>query len=101
MPDDPARVAAEAVSLNLRHFGQRFGGNPVGSNAEIVAALTGGNSQDARYLTPGTYRLNAQGELLDHYGTPYFFHQNSATEMEIRSAGPDQQLWTADDIVVK
>jgi hypothetical protein len=99
--ESPARIEAEAIALNLRHFGQRFGGNPVGSNAEIVKTLNGGNPQGVRYLPQEYLRLNAAGELLDSFGTPYFFHQNSATEMEIRSAGPDKVMWTSDDIVAK
>lgn len=99
--DSPARQEAEAVALNLRHYGQRFGGNPEGTNAEIVKALNGGNAKGARYLPQENLRLNDQGELLDSFGTPYFFHQISSTEMEIRSAGPDRTLWTADDIAVK
>ena len=46
-------------------------------------------------------RLNAAGELVDPWGTPYFFHQLSATEMEIHSAGPDKVMWTRDDLVIK
>lgn len=99
--DSPAHQEAEALALNLRHYGQRFGGNPVGTNAEIVKTLNGGNPQGARYLPQEHLRLNDQGELMDSFGTPYFFHQISSTEMEIRSAGPDKTLWTADDIAVK
>lgn len=99
--DSPARQEAEAIALNLRHYGQRFGGNPEGTNAEIVQALNGGNAKGARYLPQEHLRLNDQGELLDSFGTPYFFHQISSQEMEIRSAGPDKTLWTADDIAVK
>jgi hypothetical protein len=35
--------------------------------------------------------------MCDRWGTPYFFHQVSKTEMEIRSAGPDRRMWTGDD----
>lgn len=100
-PPNPLREEAEAIALNLRSFGQRFGGNPVGTNAEIVKTLNGGNPQGVRYLPQESLRLNDQGELLDSFGTPYFFHQLSSTEMEIRSAGPDKTLWTQDDIAVK
>ena len=37
------------------------------------------------------------GELLDRYGTPYFFHAESGTRMTITSAGPDKKLHTSDD----
>ena len=42
-----------------------------------------------------------EGELVDAWGTPYFFHQISGSEMEIHSAGPDKIMWTSDDLVVK
>lgn len=100
-PDHPARTEADDVARNLRHFGQRFGGNPVGTNAEIVRYLNGGNPHGVRYLPQETSRLNEAGELVDSWGTPYFFHQLSAKETEIRSAGPDRTLWTGDDIVAK
>ena len=99
--DHPARVEAESIALNLRHYGQRFGGNPVGTNAEIVKTLNGSNPQGVRYLPQEHLRLNDQGELLDTWGTPYFFHQMSAQQMEIRSAGPDKTFWTRDDIIAQ
>lgn len=99
--DHPARIEADSIALNLRHFGQRFGGNPVGTNAEIVRYLNGGNPQGVRYLPQEYQRFNEAGELLDPWGTPYFFHQVSAKETEIRSAGPDRVLWTGDDVLAK
>ena len=90
----------EEVALQLRNFGQRFGGNPTGSNAEIATALNGGNEKRAIYL-PQNAQLNGNGELLDPWGTPYFFHSNSATETEVRSAGPDKILHTRDDLTTK
>lgn len=99
--DSPARLEADSIALNLRHYGQRFGGNPVGTNAEIVKTLNGGNPKGVRYLPQENLRLNDQGELIDIWGTPYFFHQLSAQKMEIRSAGPDKTLWTRDDITAQ
>lgn len=97
----PEQLEAEEIALNLRNFGARFGGNPSGSNAEIVKTLNGGNPQGVRYLPEQLLRLNDRGELLDAWGTPYFFHQLSAQETEIRSAGPDKTMWTHDDLLSK
>ena len=97
----PEQQEAEEIALNLRNFGARFGGNPSGTNAEIVKTLNGGNPQGVRYLPDQLLRLNDQGELLDPWDTPYFFHQLSAKETEIRSAGPDKTMWTPDDILAK
>ena len=98
---NPARDEAEEVALNIRNYSLRFGGNPVGTNAEIVKSLTGGNEARATYLPQQLQRLNGAGELLDSWGTPYFFHANSATEMEVRSAGPDRTLHTPDDLTAR
>lgn len=74
-------------------------GNPVGENAEITAALTGKNKFQFAFIAPGHRALNAQGELCDRWGTPFFFHAMSGTRMEIRSAGPDKKLYTTDDVL--
>lgn len=75
-------------------------GNPIGENAEITAALSGRNRLGFAFLPADCPAINAKGELCDRWGTPYFFHQLSGEKMEIRSAGPDHQLWTADDEVL-
>lgn len=75
-------------------------GNPVGENTEITAALTGSNSLHLAFLAPDHPAINARGELCDRWGTPFFFHQQSGTKMEIVSAGPDRKRGTADDAVL-
>jgi hypothetical protein len=79
-----------------------FDGNPIGTNLEITQALNGENPKEAKFLNPETgLRTSAAGELIDSWGTPFFFHQISGKEMEIRSAGPDRIMWTADDLVIR
>lgn len=99
-------IPPAAVIDNMRHvfhqYDSMFGGNPVGTNPEITAALAGENPKHANFIDPSAgMRVNAQGALVDPWGTPYFFHQLSGHEMEIHSAGPDRKMWTADDLVVK
>jgi hypothetical protein len=99
--DLPADRAMEALRTTLRNYGQRFKGNPVGNNAEITAALNGDNPRQAIFIDPAIHAINGRGELVDAWGTPYFFHQLSGMEMEIRSAGADRTLWTADDLLAR
>ena len=49
----------------------------------------------------GKVSRNERGELTDAWGTPYFFHQLSGTEMEIHSAGPDRRMFTGDDLIAR
>lgn len=95
-PDDIAEDLS-AVDAAIRNFQTVHGENPVGSNAEITGALLGNNLKQIKLELPAGSQLNGQGEMCDRWGTPYFFHQVSKTEMEIRSAGPDRTMWTGDD----
>jgi hypothetical protein len=98
----PPNALLENVSLAIRDYRSRLGGNPVGTNPEITEALNAGNPKQVNFLRPGTgMRINGKGELVDSWGTPFFFHQLSGSEMEIHSAGPDRKMWTADDLVTK
>ena len=73
----------------------------MGNNPEITSALGGDNPKRVDFLKDDGNRVNSRGELVDVWGTPYFFHALSGVEMEIRSAGPDRIMYTADDVVRK
>ena len=72
-------------------------GNPWGENAEITAALTGDNSLGLRLILRTHPAINAAGELVDRWGTPFLFHALAGDRMEVRSAGPDKKFGTTDD----
>ena len=98
---EPAIVLSN-MRIVIHQYGSMFGGNPVGTNPEISSALNGENPRQAKFINPESgLRINGKGELVDFWGTPFFFHQLSGTEMEIRSAGPDKVMWTADDLVTR
>jgi hypothetical protein len=112
--DEPSELAkglnspTSDIKADLRQINDIFmhyrsaihGDNPVGDNVDITAVLTGRNALGFAFIPADCPALNADGELCDRWGTPYFFHQLSAQEMEIRSAGPDRKMWTADDEVL-
>ena len=98
--------APATVLDNMRHavrqYGEMFGGNPVGTNPEITSQLNGYNPKHINFLNnEAGMRVNGNGELVDSWGTPFFFHQLSSMDMEIHSAGPDRIMWTTDDLVTK
>ena len=95
-PDPQLQSAATSV----RNYRVAFSKNPVGNNREITRALSGKNSLGARYL-PADVPINDTGQLIDRWDQPIFFHQISGTVMEVRSAGPDHVMWTADDEVLR
>lgn len=94
-PEGDMEIVHEAVAQYRRVFGSN---PPGGENREIVAALRGENPRRLAVLPPDLKSLNENGEIVDRWGTPYLFHPVSGEVMEVLSAGPDQKLWTADDI---
>ncbi|HEX3627533.1 MAG TPA: hypothetical protein VH280_19170 [Verrucomicrobiae bacterium] len=88
------------MSRAIHQYGEMFGGNPVGDNQEITSQLKGKNPKHINFVTEEAgMSVNGDGELVDPWGTPYFFHQISGADTEIHSAGPDRIMWTSDDIV--
>jgi len=91
------RIVADVIEAFRTNFPRE--GNPTGTNAEITAALSGRNQLRLALIPPRHSAINSAGELCDRWGTPFFFHAESATRTEIRSAGPDRRMWTDDDVV--
>jgi len=89
----------DKISLMLRDYRTLTSENPVGTNAEIMKAIMGGNPKGARLGPPEGQSLDDKGELIDRWGTPYFFHQLGKDQMEIHSAGPDRRMGTEDDLI--
>jgi hypothetical protein len=92
------RIVLDLITAFRTNFPRE--GNPVGSNAEITATLSGRNSLRFAFIAPDHPAINRAGELCDRYGTPFFFHAESGMRMTIQSAGPDLRLHTADDVVL-
>lgn len=97
---DPQRdlgMVKDAVDAFVRSI-KIPGALPTGSNRELVAALAGDNPHRIRFIDPASPFINADGELLDRWQVPLFFHFVEADDVGVRSAGPDRVLWTADDV---
>ncbi len=98
-PRDDLRI----VGAVLRNYLQSVAGPdapPLGFNEEIVRALGGANPLRLVFLPPDHPAIDARGRLCDRWGTPYFFHPLAATNIEVRTAGPDRKLFTIDDLVL-
>jgi len=98
----PPLTVLDNARVVMKNYGATFGENPVGTNPEITEALMGKNPKGITFVTAASgLRVNANGEMVDAYGTPFFFHQLSGREMEIRSAGQDRKMWTPDDLITR
>ena len=88
----------ELLMAAFRQYRRALGQNPVGTNEEIVAALAGRNPKTVALISPEHTSIDDKGQLLDRWGTPYFFHQRSGADMQVISAGPDRVLFNRDDV---
>lgn len=74
------------------------GNRPLSANEDWADLLRGKNSIQEKFISDTNVALNGQGQIIDRWGTPLFFHALGSARYEIRSAGPDKKLWTADDV---
>ncbi len=68
-------------------------------NPQLMKTLRGEGPGGLMLFPSDHARYDADGALLDAWGTPFFFHHIGSQRIEIRSAGPDRTLYSADDIV--
>lgn len=96
-----APEAEPAVVLRvLDAYRRQVGTYPAGEDhRQMVHALRGRNPAGLPFLPGDHPRLSPAGELLDAWGRPFFFHLVSSTVIQVRSAGPDGEFYTADDLL--
>lgn len=70
---------------------------PATTNKELAATLIGNNNDKIRFISPKAKFLNENGEIVDRWNVPLFFHFQDGYLPDIRSAGPDQKMWSDDD----
>lgn len=99
---DPARdvvILHRLLTLYQRALHGRQG-SPVGDDSDLARVLKGGNPMKQVFIPAGHPALAADGHLVDRWGTPYQVHPRGREAFEVRSAGPDRQMFTADDLVM-
>lgn len=84
----------------LQAYRREFGAFPTGNeNAHFLNALAGSNPSGLVIFPIRHPRVSPAGELLDAWGRPFHFHLIDRHHIEVRSAGPDGELFTTDDLM--
>lgn len=96
--ETPPERELEIIQDLLSQHNRALGPGTFGDNNDVTRALVG-DSGDGIWLPRTSPRIR-NGELLDRWGTPYWFHANGDSNIEIRSAGPDKNLFTSDDLIL-
>jgi hypothetical protein len=97
-PEKDLEIVRQLISQYFTAM-QNLPGPPVGDNADLMRAMSGNNPLRLKVIPEGSPVLGAGGQLLDRWGTAFHLHKLAESYFEIRSAGPDQKLFTGDDAV--
>jgi len=99
-PEASPEQAMERLGEVLSFYRMAFEENPVAAdNQSVMASLMGENPRGLVFFPEDHPELNSERELLDPWGTPYYFHALSGKQMEIVSTGPDLKLGSDDDLI--
>lgn len=74
------------------------GNRPLSANEDWADLFRGKNGAREEFLPARHVALNDNGQLIDRWQMPLFFHALGSGRYEIRSAGPDKTMWTLDDL---
>jgi hypothetical protein len=72
---------------------------PLSANEEWSAALRGKRPGSETWLSASSPVLDSKQRLIDRWQRPLHFHALGKSQWEIRSAGPDGQPFTLDDLI--
>jgi hypothetical protein len=99
-PDLAEKEPAMLLEI-LQFYRMEFGSFPAGQeNRDILHAMAGNNPEKLPVFPRNHPRIDANGDLLDAWGNPFIFHPVSSQHLEVRSKGPDGEIFTDDDIIV-
>lgn len=74
------------------------GGRGIAFNEDLIPALADRDALGEAAL-PADHPAIREGRLIDRWGTPWQVHPLASDLIQVRSAGPDRRLYTADDLV--
>jgi hypothetical protein len=82
----------------IRVYKENYGEFPTGKGLDIIKRLRGNNPKRIDFLDWSGRATDANGRLLDEWGTPYLISSKREYYV-IRSAGPDRQFDTGDRLI--
>ncbi len=97
-PAEDLAALNDLVVGYLHAGGGAVGRRGIGFNEDLVPALTDSAALGDAAL-PADHPAIRDGKLIDRWGTLWQVHPLAADKIELRSAGPDRRLYTADDLV--
>ncbi|MBI5685760.1 MAG: hypothetical protein HZC54_11860 [Verrucomicrobia bacterium] len=80
-----------SIHVAMKCYKNEFDKYPTGDSHAIFQSLTGNNPRHITFIEFHPRDVNADGDLLDPWGTPYRVYF-SGDELLVRSAGPNKRF---------
>jgi type II secretory pathway pseudopilin PulG len=90
-PYAEARSFVIALHNATKTYATEYGSPVSGSPVQILATLRGNNPRSIVFFDTAPSRFNAQGELIDPWGTPYRFDLSNPKQPRVWSCGPNRK----------
>lgn len=97
---DPSPTELDIAQLHkaLGGYFQEYNTLPVGNSGAIMKSLVGDNPRRLIFFAVSAARTGPNGTFLDAWKTGFRITISKSNTAEVRSAGPDRDFGTSDDI---
>lgn len=86
-----AQLTEKAMVFAMKSYATEYDRPVSGSPKEILAALSGQNERKIVFFHPNAIQTNAEGELIDPWGTPFRFDLSKPDAPRVWSCGPNRK----------
>lgn len=100
LPEGTPQAEVQAMHSLLRIYQKALGSLPSDRNEEVVRGLMGQNPKRIAFIPVNTPVVQ-DGKMVDRWGSPYWFHSAVDDSLMVRSAGPDREAFTSDDLTAR
>src|SRR5262245_42062044 len=83
------QINATLFAMALRQYHTEYGVYPEGDDAQVLAALRGGNPGNIVFFQTNLRSINPKGEFVDDWGTPFRFDLSDPKNPRVWSCGKD------------
>jgi hypothetical protein len=97
---EPSKTETDIAQLHraLAAYFHEYNTLPTGNSVAVMKSLTGDNPRKFIFFAFSSARMGADGAFLDEWKTAFRITFPKPATAEVRSAGPDREFGTHDDV---
>ena len=97
---EPSKTETDIAQLQraLANYFREYNTLPAGNNVAVMKSLTGDNPRKFVFFAFSSARMGTDRAFLDEWKTAFRITFAKPATAEVRSAGPDREVGTSDDV---